>query len=191
MSTQPIEGACSALPRQSQTNPLQTRAGSAGRPSPVVGGGAQTTDPNEAESNEISRIGSDYDSETAELVRLLLASGFTPSTLAVALTVDDDTLRRWRRGVRASHLARKTMRLLMVVRHIAPSLLTDLSLGTPADLTERLHCAQMRWVSAAEIERERRTAELAEEFKTAPKKPSRWASIAGATWRDGAEGGGL
>lgn len=135
--------------------------------------------------------GSDFCAETATLVAMLLSTGMAFSTLAATLTVDDDTLRRWRRGLPASHLARKTMRLLMVVRHIAPSLLTDLSLGTPADLTERLHCAQMRWVSAAEIERERRTAELAEEFKTAPKKPSKWASIAGATWRDGAEGGGL
>lgn len=41
-STQPIEGACSALPRQSQANPLQTRAGSEGRPSDMVSGGAPT-----------------------------------------------------------------------------------------------------------------------------------------------------
>lgn len=174
MSTQPIEGACSALPRQSQTNPLQTRAGSAGRPSPVVGGGAQTPDPNEAEVNEISRIGSDYDSETAELVRLLLASGFTPSTLAVALTVDDDTLRRWRRGVRASHLARKLMRCMLVLRKLAKGKLATISMGTPQELVDSIDDLDVRYLTPADVARENMTREQRM-----------------MTWRDGAEGGGL
>lgn len=140
----------------------------------MVSGGAQTPDPNEAEVNEISRIGSDYDSETAELVRLLLASGFTPSTLAVALTVDDDTLRRWRRGVRASHLARKLMRCMLFIRRIAPGKLATISMGTPQELVASIDALDVRYLTPADVARENMTREQRM-----------------MTWRDGAEGGGL
>lgn len=173
-STQPIEAGCRRPPRQSQDIPLQTRPDSEGRPPGMVLGGAQTTDPNETDTHEISRIGSDYDSETAELVRLLLASGFTPSTLAVALTVDDDTLRRWRRGVRASHLARKLMRCMLVLRKLAKGKLATISMGTPQELVDSIDDLDVRYLTPADVARENMTREQRM-----------------MTWRDGAEGGGL
>lgn len=136
-------------------------------------------------------LGSDNDAETAGLVAALLSAGLAPLTIAASLGIDEDTLRRWRRGVEASPLARRAMRLLLTVRHIAPSLLPGVWTGDVADLTEHLNCAQMRWMSLEEVERKRRTDRLAKEFVSAPKRPSRWASIEGVTWRDGAEGGGL
>lgn len=96
------------------------------------------TDQIQSETDEISRIGSDYDAETADLVRQLLAGGYTVSTLAVALTVDDDTLRRWRRGVQASHLARKLMRTTLILRRIAPGLLAESPGYTVAELVAAL-----------------------------------------------------
>lgn len=151
---------------------------------------ATNTDPIRPEPDENARVGSDYDAETADLVRHLLAGGYTPTALAATLAVDDDTLRRWRRGVQAGHLARKAMRLLLVVRHIAPSLLADVSMSSVDELFEHLASAQMRWVSLDEIERRREIDRKAEEFRRAPKSPSRWAAIQGVQWRDGAERGG-
>lgn len=118
------------------------------------------TDPNRPETDENARIGSEYDAETADLVRHLLAGGYTPSALAVALTVDDDTLRRWRRGVQASHLARKLMRTTLILRRVAPGLLAESPGYTVAELVTALDGIQGGVVTSLDVVRKERWAGL-------------------------------
>ena len=157
---------------QSQANPSQTRTGSVGRPSGMVPGGAQTPRSKTADEMRNPRIGSD--AETADLVAALLATGYAPSALCVALTIDEDTLRRWRRGIQASHGMRKLMRCVLALRRLAPGLLAVVSMGNVGDLVAQLDGLTVRHLTAADVQREAITAEMKR-----------------MTWRDGAEGGGL
>jgi transposase-like protein len=138
----------------------------------MVPGGAQTPDPNHTNGTGNSRIGSD--AETADLVAALLATGYTPSALCAALTIDEDTLRRWRRGIQASHGMRKLMRCVLALRRLAPGLLAVVSMGDVGDLVAQLDGLTVRHLTAADVQREAITAEMKR-----------------MTWRDGAEGGGL
>jgi transposase-like protein len=127
------------------------------------------TDRNSQTDHGFSRIGSDYDQETADLVGQLLATGYTTTALCVALTIDDDTLRRWRRGVRASHMARKFMRAVLLLRVIAPGPLVCLSTYTPAELRQAADWLAVRHLTPQDVAREAVTAEQRR-----------------AAWRDGA-----
>ena len=167
-----IEAVSCSTAENGSANPLQTRGGTVGRPSGMVPGGAQTTDPNHTNGTGNGRIGSD--AETAGLVAALLATGYTPSALCVALTIDEDTLRRWRRGIQASHGMRKLMRCVLALRKLAPGLLAVVSMGDVGDLVAQLDGLTVRHLTVADVQREAITAEMKR-----------------MTWRDGAEGGGL
>lgn len=112
-----------------------------------------------------ARIGS----ETQDLITALLASGYTLRTLAATLTVDDDTLLRWRRGDEASHLARKLMRLVLICRRVAPGLLAECPGYTVGELVAALEGTSGGVVTSLDDMRRRRPG----------------------VWRDGTEGGGL
>ncbi len=94
------------------------------------------------------------DRETVDLVEELLAGGYEPKALAVALTVDDDTLRRWRRGVPASHGYRKLMRCIVVLRKLAPGLLSSISFGGVPDLLQAVDALTVRHLTPADVKRE-------------------------------------
>lgn len=121
---------------------------------------ATNTDPIRPETDENARIGSDYDAETADLVRHLLAGGYTLSTLAVALTVDDDTVRRWRRGVRASHAMRTLMRRTLILRRVAPGILAESPGYTVAELVAALDGIQGGVMTSLDVVRKERWAGL-------------------------------
>lgn len=139
-----------------------------GLPSAVVAEGGQTHRSKTADGPRNSRIGSD--AETADLVAALLATGYTASALCVALTIDEDTLRRWRRGIQASHGMRKLMRCVLALRRLAPGLLAVVSMGDVGDLVAQLDGLTVRHLTADDRVREERKR---------------------LGWRDGTEGGGL
>lgn len=154
--------------KHQQANPIQTRTAGVGLPSAVVAEGGQTRRSKTADETRNHRIGSD--TETADLVAALLATGYTTSALCVALTIDEDTLRRWRRGIQASHGMRKLMRCVLALRRLAPGLLAVVSMGDVGDLVAQLDGLTVRHLTADDRVREQRKR---------------------IGWRDGAEGGGL
>ena len=102
------------------------------------------------------RIGS----ETQDLIGALLATGYELGPLAAVLTVDDDTLRRWRRGEEASHLCRKLMQLVLICRHVCPGLLAECPGYTVAELKEALKGAPKGVVTSLDTLRRERWSGL-------------------------------
>lgn len=188
MSTQPIEGACSASPRRSQDKPLRTRPGSDGLPSGMVSEGGQTPqdDPwqrdnakkaHQALSVLPKKTGDIPDSapgetQAAQIISALIADDMTIGAVANAVGAHVDSVRRWHRGEPAERACERALRLVLVVRRLCPGLLPLIGVLSLDELAGELDGLTVVALTPADLDRRR----LLEAFRQANKgKPRGWA----------------
>lgn len=84
-----------------------------------------------------------------------LRRDLSTETLARFAQVDERTVRRWACDAVDCDTAAQTLRLLIIIRRLAPELLPGLALLTPPEIHARIDALCVRHVSPAELERER------------------------------------